>query len=345
MKKPNTKKHQPNKTKKVEKQRRRHKKWLKGKRRHKTLLIQQTAQALKKQYHEARKSKEPVKVKAPSKFSLIEYPESVLEFFQRIKNYTRRKIDVIIDLEHIEYVTPDTIILLIANINNHSFRNGVNLYGIKPAKTELDDIFRESGFYKMIGIDKTMSDHGIIKTKRSTIVDREIAVEARVLTAKKTFNNPNKMLHPLYRTLIECMANTKKHAKGQSTKEETWWLAVFNNKETKATSFSFIDTGVGIFKSTKVQKLTKFAVKLGLYSNINILRDLLEGKIQSSTGLKYRGKGLPKIYSDFRENHLNKLHIISNDVYANLTDGTFIELDHPLNGTFFYWEIQPDQLN
>ena len=60
--------------------------------------------------------------------------------------------------------------------------------------------------------------------------------------------------------------------------DETWWLAVFNNDATKITSFSFIDTGVGIFKSAKIQNFTKFALKLRFCTNIDILKDLLEGE-------------------------------------------------------------------
>ena len=195
-----------------------------------------------------------------------------------------------------------------------------------------------------MGIDKSETNHGIIHTKRNTIVDRDIAVEARKLASNKTYNC-DKKLRPLYRTLIECMANTKKHAKRQRAVDETWWLAVFNNDATKITSFSFIDTGVGIFKSAKIQNFTKFALKLRFCTNIDILKDLLEGRIPSSTGLKHRGKGIPKIYNDFKDNNIHKLHIIANNVYANLHDGIFIELKYPLNGTFYYWEILPSPIN
>jgi hypothetical protein len=66
--------------------------------------------------------------------------------------------------------------------------------------------------------------------------DLQSVEQARKLAANRTYNSDTK-LQPLYRTLIECMANTKKHANGKNEKDETWWLAVFNNDETKLHHF------------------------------------------------------------------------------------------------------------
>lgn len=325
---------------KAVKQRRRRKKWLSLRNRLRNEAAHNTSAEIKHNIQASQRRHFPTTVKAPAQFSLIHHPEKVLGFFELAKKYLNKKVEVILDFTEIEMVTPDAIALLLAKVTSVNFTNRIRVYGNRPANPEIDKIFKASGFYKIVGMDKSESNYGVIHTKRNTIVDREIAVEARKLAANRTYNSDT-MLQPLYRTLIECMANTKKHAKGKNDRDETWWLAVFNNDETKVTSFSFIDTGVGIFKSAKIQNFTKFAVKLGLGSNIDVLKKLLAGHIQSSTGLKHRGKGIPKIYKDFKDNNLHKLHIIANDVYANLHDGIFLELKYPLNGTFYYWEILP----
>ena len=326
------------------KQIRRRKNWVKQKNRLNNQSQQKTSKEIKHNMVVGRRRKMPVTIKAPVKFSLICFPEEVLAFFELAKKYLDKKVEIMLDFSGIELVTPDAIAILLAKVSNVNFTNRVRVYGNRPNNPEIDKIFKASGYYKIVGIDKSDTVHGIIHTKRNTIVDREIAVNARKLASSKTYNSDQK-LQPLYRTLIECMANTKKHAKRQKTIDETWWLAVFNNDTTKITSFSFIDTGVGIFKSAKIQNFTKFALKLRFCTNIDILKDLIEGKIPSSTGLKHRGKGIPKIYNDFKEKNLFRLHIIANNVYANLEDGIFIELKHPLNGTFYYWEILPPITN
>ncbi len=329
---------------KSEKQRRRHKKWVIKRNKLRNEAAEKTSDEIKHNIQVSQRRHLPTSIKAPVEFSLIHHPEKVLEFFELAKKYLNKRVEVALDFSEIEMVTPDAIALLLAKVTSVNFTNRIRVYGIRPKNPEIDKIFRASGFYKIVGIDKSEHKQGIIHTKKNTIVDRDVAVEARKLAANRTYN-ADIMLQPLYRTLIECMANTKKHAKGKNDRDETWWLAVFNNDETKITSFSFIDTGVGIFKSAKIQNITKFAVKLGFSSNIDILKNLLAGKIQSSTGLKHRGKGIPKIYSDFKDNNLHKLHIITNDVYANLHDGIFLELKYPLNGTFYYWEILPPLRN
>ncbi len=326
--------------KKAQKRHRIHKLWLKKKNKYKYQITGKRTLEFKREIHQSYKSGFPVSIKAPAKFSLIYYPNEVLSFFSEAKQYLNKKVEIKLDFTNLEMVTPDALALLLAKFTNVNFTNSMRIYGNKPENPDLDRIFKASGFYRIIGIDKSKSEHGIIETKKNTVVDREIAVEARQLAAKKTFNC-DKKLQPVYRTLIECMANTKKHARGENRRDETWWLAVFNDDKTKITSFSFLDTGIGIFKSAKIRSFTKFAQKLGLSNNIDILKDLLAGKVKSSTGLKHRGKGIPKIYNDFKDNHLHRLHIISNDIYANLQDGIFIELKHPLNGTFYYWEVLP----
>ena len=172
------------------------------------------------------------------------------------------------------------------------------------------------------------------------MVDTDLAVKARMFAAEKSFDNTKLRVQPLYRPLIECMANTRKHAWRDGY--ESWWLSVYHIPNTKTTAFAFFDTGIGIFKSAKIEILAKFAIRLGLKKNSDVLKQILEGKITSSTGLPYRGKGLPKIFSDYKLQSLKKLHIAANDTFADFDDGAFIDLQDELHGTFLYWEISPN---
>ncbi len=275
----------------------------------------------------------------PLNFSFLSNPSGVMEVFAKFREYAHAGTDVILDFRAVETITPDVIPILLAKVNN--YHRLINISGTKPEKKELDNLLLESGFYKMVGLSKIKSDKGFLETHKSKVVDTELAVQARKLAAEKSFGDQDKRIQPLYRTLIECMANTHKHASDQKV-HESWWLSVYNHPGTKITSFSFFDTGIGIFKSAKIEKITKFAVKLGLKSNGDVLKRILEGKITSSTGLPYRGKGLPKIYSDYKANSLKKLCIAANDTFADFDTGTFVVLNDELNGTFLYWEISPN---
>lgn len=278
------------------------------------------------------------KLRLPAKFSFIQNPEEVLYFFANLRKYAENNTDVILEFNHVQVITPDVIPLLCAKVM--VFTGRINIHGTRPRKKELDQMLLESGFYKLVGISNQKPKNALLEMHRDKVVVPTIAADARRLTAEKTFGNPTRHIHALYRTLIECMANTQKHAHSQPSKI-SWWLSVYYNPESRITSFSFCDAGVGIFKSTKVRNLANFALKIGLLKNKDILQRILEGKIESSTGLHYRGKGLPKIYSDYKNKSIKRLFIVANDVFADFDRGMFIDLKNQMNGTFLYWEISP----
>ena len=275
----------------------------------------------------------------PAKFSFINNPTQVLKTFAEFRIYALKGINVLLDFRSVLIMTPDVIPFLLAKVSKYS--RVINIHSNRPSVDIIDNMLLESGFYKTVGLTDHKSNIGLLETHKSKIVDTEVAQKARILTSTKTLGDPDMKIHALYRTLIECMANTKKHAYVNDPMQ-SWWLSVYHNPDNKITSFSFCDNGVGIFKSTKIEKLAKFAIKIGLTSNVSILQKILEGKIQSSTGLPYRGKGLPKIYSDYKSNSLKKLCIAANDTFADFDNGTFIDLKDELNGTFLYWEIWPN---
>ncbi len=67
---------------------------------------------------------------------------------------------------------------------------------------------------------------------------------------------------------------------------------------------------------------------------------ILEGKLHETvTGEYYRGKGLPGIVEALKRNQISNLHIISNDVYANVQTGNYTILENKFEGTFIYWEL------
>lgn len=283
----------------------------------------------------------PLILIAPTNWSLINNPDELLDFFDRIHKLLLNKIKVTLDFSNISTVSPDGIALLLAKISNPKFHNKIAIYVIKPANTQIDKLFSDSGFYHFIGVDPVSSTRGLITTLRNKFVDTEIAKKIRKQVAIGTFDEDIK-LPAVYRTLIECMANTKKHAKKQRSNAVTWWLTIYTDELTKITKISFIDTGIGIFKSSKIKNFTKFAVNFGLKSRSDILLAILNGEIKSSTGLPWRGKGLPKIYTDYKNKNIKKLHIISNDVFANFDESSHMQLKKPLNGTLIYWEIHPN---
>lgn len=75
---------------------------------------------------------------------------------------------------------------------------------------------------------------------------------------------------------------------------------------------------------------------LGIRNNQDFLKKLLNGELKSSTGMENRGKGIPMISQLAREGKIENLIVITNDVWANVSQGDFRWLDKEFPGTLWF---------
>lgn len=177
---------------------------------------------------------------------------------------------------------------------------------------------------------------GIYCIERKIISCTSNCKKASLVGIKYTFKSL-KPYEPLYDILIECMSNTNNHASPDNDGKCNWWLYVYNEPGTNITSYSFLDLGVGIFKSAVVQNYIKQLFKGStIYKNINLVEELLNGKIQSriDEDKEIRGKGIPQIVSYAKLETFKEFYLITNDVKINIKTGVKIQLDFNLSGTF-----------
>jgi len=120
---------------------------------------------------------------------------------------------------------------------------------------------------------------------------------------------------------------------------ELWWATVYADTGRGKICFTFVDTGVGIFRSVRIGTVRKIYDLFGGKKDADILRDMLLGKVPSSTKLSFRGKGLPYMNRLAMEKRISSLVIVANDVFANVSSETFEQLRTPFHGTLVYWEI------
>jgi len=144
--------------------------------------------------------------------------------------------------------------------------------------------------------------------------------------------------------LLEGMANTVNHADGSSGEErhqsgEPWYAAVYCDEVTSSAKFTFLDTGVGILQSLRKKPPLRDRLLMSTTSSHGVLRKVLEGEITSSTGLKHRGEGLPEIRTIAAfDGEVDRLVIVTNDVFADVTATQFSTLPVDFHGTVIYWE-------
>lgn len=292
-------------------------------------------------------NKEFVSHPAPENYSFIQNTNEVLKYFDEAIKIFETKRNINFDISKIKNLTPDAIALHVSFIKRSSIVKNCLATGNYPDSPELNKLFTQSGFQRFVLTrgKKEKTEGNFLHRERHFKVEPVIAKNAALAGIKHTFGN-EKPYEPLYDILIECMSNTNNHA--TMTNDKTyWWLYVYNDPKTGNTSYSFIDLGVGIFKSIELQDYyTTFIKNLFkgkfLITHLSLVDDLLAGRIQSriDEDNEIRGKGIPQIVEHSQRKTFKEFFIISNDIKINLKTLGKEKLNYNFRGTFLYWEIQ-----
>lgn len=279
-------------------------------------------------------------IKVPDQFSIIRNPDQVIAFLRRIR-LLAKKYNISLELRDVNEITPEAIAALTATIA--PLRDTI-IRGDYPENGSARRALVESGFFEYVRNTQPLpkGQLGKIKERKSKQVESPTARELIECGTLQAFGKPGKSLatRAAYTALIEAMGNTHNHASGDESKVETWWATSFGDTARRRVCYSFVDTGVGIFKSVKVSKIRRALRQLGIRDDPQLLQDILQGRVQSSTGLPYRGKGLPTIYQRAKSGALRSLYIIANDVFADVSNGVYRSLSESFAGTLLYWECE-----
>lgn len=289
--------------------------------------------------------KKSVRLSSPTNFSLIQNTDEVLGYFELAKKYLNSNENVTLDISNVANLTPESVTLLVASINHEQFiKNGI-VTGNAPSKPKLNKLFTESGFYDHVRTNRRFKKdvNGLLHKETHQKVEPLVAKLAVLRGLKHVFATKKVDLGVMYDILIECMSNTNSHADLKREGTYYWWLYVYNDPEKNIAIYTFLDLGIGIFKSAAVQGfLNKTRKAAGLYPHINIVDDLLAGNIKSRVkkDREIRGKGIPQIVTNAKSDYFRSFYIIANDVKINLKTGERQQLQHSLNGTMLYWELE-----
>ncbi len=286
---------------------------------------------------------------APKKFSFIKYPEKATEFINKLERLYLKHIPAYVDLLNVECLDHSAIAVL-ASIARTFKTKKVKFNGKFPKNQELAKLFIDSDFFKYLTnqpigkIEYTIGKNNQMFTTKNAEVNPELG-SVIMQEASKTILGEKRTYKGLQRTLLELMQNANNHAKLKDKCLDNWWLSVNHDKDKETVSFIFVDYGIGIFKSLgskssgKWQNWQEKAADT-LKGNKKILEELMNGKLHKTvTGKDFRGKGLPGIKEVLNRNQISNLHIVSNDVFANVSENKYNKLPEGFNGTFVYWEL------
>jgi|TARA_R100000501_G_C2629154_1_gene123688 hypothetical protein len=340
-----------------------HRRYLKFKRkqrkRRKSLLgISKLDQAKNDYYHGTHKDYK--KVRAPKTLSLVTNTEETIKFISKVKEVYEKKKRLFVILRNVDVIEYDAIILLLSILIKFKSKK-IDFNGDFPNNPVARRILINSNFFKYISDNFPDQDrYDLIKEGRITThaqkkVDSELT-DSVIKDSSEWVWKEERRCTGVQRALIELMHNTNNHAAFEGAAEKHWWLSVQRRKKDNTACFSFIDFGVGIFESlynSKGKDSKWYNWKKGMSKFFNfdddhteLLKLILNGSMHRTvTGKSYRGKGLPGIYGAFKRNDISRLHIISNDVFADVENNIFLSLKNEFSGTFVYWEVSINNNN
>ena len=276
----------------------------------------------------------------PSTFSLLNNPGEVITFVQASRRELESYGNVYSNFRKVESLTPETLTFLISMIEKA--QRGKVHKGVFPDDRTLTRMFLDSGiteYFIPVQQGPLPPRAGNIRRRQDYRVDGEIADQI-IAFAESRLGGDHAWQRSVYAMIIELMANTRNHA-SRSESGERWWLSAYHRKDTDCVSFTFVDTGVGIFNSVSATMSfrRKAQSSIGWKTNAQFMEHMLLGKIGSKTKLEHRGKGIPRIYEFSAQGLIQNLTVLTNDVFAKVSKADYGLLKQEFPGTLWYWEV------
>ena len=271
-----------------------------------------------------------------------------MKFFDTVSGVTESDKNVVLDFRDSSVVAPDGIVLLISRIRDRRLTHDMRIRVNAPSAPAPRRLWNDSGIREHVQLAQSDDEdwpepRGRIITKRRYKAEPEDAVFLKNFAEQRLASKPNAW--PGVQTiLLECMTNTFNHAEGARVEQKTethepWWAGVYCDKENEVARFTFLDNGIGILESVRLKWAQEVLRRMGIVSNTEAMRQLLAGQVASTTGLPYRGEGLPSIREVLvAEQAVERIVIIANDVWVDIGSADYRLLPAPFPGTMVYWE-------
>jgi hypothetical protein len=291
-------------------------------------------------------------LKAPSRMSVIKYPEETVGFFNKLMIQFERRRKVFVSLKNVSVIDYDAIVVLLSIMVKFKAAR-IEFNGDLPDDPAAKNLLIRSRFFESLYKEFREKDLYQIGTEKSIYTHATKTVDpiisAKIIeVASQTVWSERRRCQGVQRIFLELMQNTNNHASLEGQGEKHWWLSVSHRKKENKVLFTFVDFGVGIFNSLDNKQpgskwfawRTALGAVFALTNNAEILKLILQGHMHKTvTGKYYRGKGLPGIYDVLQRKGISNLFIITNDVYADVSNGVYSVLKNNFGGTLIYWEL------
>ncbi len=299
-----------------------------------------------------------VKIRPPKNFSFVANSNEVIGFINKVFECFLKRQKLFIRFREVEHIEYDALVVLLSILVRFSSHN-IQFNGDFPVKRLPAAVLKSSGFFEylyekfMIRDSYVLNAKSRIHTHASKHVDPSLG-KTIIRDSSETIWGENRRSQGVQRAFLELMQNTHNHAEIGKEGDKHWWLSASHSKSKKKVLFSFVDFGVGVFKSLDSKKegskwgaWKKLMPQKHKYSNnAELLKLILNGELHKTvTDKPYRGKGLPGLKLLLERNQISNLYIITNDVKADVKNDIYNILDSNFSGTFVFWELNEQNLS
>lgn len=289
-----------------------------------------------------------IRLKAPAKFSIIKNVNETGQFFADLISVLKDKgvsnATVFIDLNEVEYLTTDAIMYLLAIICNakSSEERDIAFKGNRPKTQQANELLQQSGFFQYVHsvVSDITTDSNNVRIVSGQDVNGDV-VEKVIDFVNKNCNTNRLFTLELYDVMIELMNNAIQHAydKSDILNERNWYVYAADNKN--KVKIVFLDTGLGIAETVH-RDWGEYFKDIIRKDDGKYVESALRGEFRSQTGESNRGNGLPTVYEYAKRQEVVKFQIHTGKSISKVhSDGSLSskEIERPLYGTLFYWEI------
>lgn len=293
-------------------------------------------------------SQNPVgSLSAPRSLTVPSGPEAA-QFFINLQNRVRCKRPVLfLDLSRVRDVTLEALAYLLSIVLDRT-GSDCKVSGNLPKDPAARELFRRSGFLDFMLTRDGLPPHDerLFSIHRGHNVDTQSA-DALITFVMRAFSltNNTPLTRSLYRTLVECMANTNNHAYASLTirrRRKFWYVAASVNMVKNTVDFVFLDSGDGIPATIRTHWAEWFKSLVVEPDDAKLLRSAVQGEFRTRTKQHKRGKGLPSIHSQVKQGQLENLAIrsLKGRVSASGEELEATPMSWRFQGTLLSWSVR-----
>lgn len=285
-----------------------------------------------------------IEIPVPEVFSILDNLDEMLLFYRAIYAYALQNKKIYIQMSRIKQISVDAILYTISVFEHlEKQMHFKSLSGNFPTDEYTRKVLIQSSFFNYVNANVhyvNPDNSEILSVKSDNLVRGKVAKQVIDFAKAQLGKDGDTGTKSMYATLIECMVNTGHHAYESEHSSRKWWLMALPTKDRKKIHFAILDNGKGI--PTTVQKYFGEKV-LSLLGNkpqdSDLILSALKGDYRTRMKDKWRGKGLPKIYSYSNRNLIENLRIVSNHGYVDCSSGLLKESHERFHGTLLSWQF------